>query len=70
MIDLNPTCSFSETRGKIRVKWLLLAIPDTRFLYLWKTFPETVVHCGTEMSTCTLTVHSTLEPNSVKLLIL
>ena len=28
-----------------------------RFLFQWSTLPDTPVHCGIEMSTCTVTVH-------------
>ena len=38
----------------------ILSIPNAWFLSQWNTLPDTVVHCGIKMLTCTLTVHSVL----------
>ena len=48
----------------------ILYIYIARLLFQWCTLPETPVHCGIEMSTCTLTVHFTQKQNALKLLIL
>ena len=48
----------------------ILCICNARFLSQWYTLPDTPVHCGIEMLTCTLTVQFTLKQNALKLLIL
>ena len=48
----------------------ILSIPNAWFLSQWNTLPDTAVYCGIEMSTCTLTVHSALFQNLLKLLII
>ena len=49
---------------------VLSGIPNAWFLSRWNTLPDTTVHCGIEMSTCTLTVHFALLQNLLKLLII
>ena len=47
-----------------------LSIPNAWFLSQWNALPDTAVHCGIEMSTCTLTVHFAVLQNLLKLLII
>ena len=47
---------------------IILYIYIARFLFQWYTLPDTPVHHGIEMSTCTLTVHFTQKQNALKLL--
>ena len=45
----------------------ILSISNAWFLSQRNTLPDTAVHCGIEMWTCTLTVPFTLKQNALKL---